>query len=471
MASPLQIESLLLRAHSLLTEILRVRNEERPFSETEVVYDALIEVLDSRSALVEDSLKVAFPDAVSMSDYVLRTVGRDLELILKLLGYLERVDSPRIPFEVIKSLSWVASDLFREKSYIAVRLDSDYTYSIFSYQRELEINGWGEYWRMAIDKWHIDHPNRPDDTPPTVWLLRLPSPDADSTLLHALAAHEFGHEFAYRFRANLEDITQQVASDLMKEHVVHMQDHIAELVTTKGKANGEYSTNDIASEVLDRFNKIIRNWMEEIFADLTAIRLVGPAFLAAFDRIVTGSAMASDYHPPTWLRRSISRGYLSTLLPAISSDPIWSSVISEHKELETSSDSLYQIAEQFRFLVARLDPLLNQIPCPLARLAPTDLAGIVSTAEEYIENLAPPSVPLQSLSEFAGAERFWVLMYVGWHYRLSPRFNMMEERCGLGREANRSEEVLGNLLVHAFQSIELGARWSQGRANGEQRVT
>jgi hypothetical protein len=329
---------------------------------------------------------------------------------------------------------------------------------------------------MAVDKWHIDHPNRPNDAPPTVWLLRLPSPDADSTLLHALAAHEFGYEFAYRFQANLEDITQQVASDLMKERVDHMQDYIAELVTMKGEAKGKYSTNDIAGEVvrrhvLERFNRIIRNWIEEIFADLTAVRLVGPAFLAAFDRIVTVPAMASDNHPPTWLRRSISHGYLKSVLPAISSDPIWSSVFGEYEKPETSSDFLYQTAEQLRFLVGRLDPLLNQIPCPLARLAPADLGGLVSAAEEYIGNLAPPSVPLQSITEFAGAERFWVLMYVGWHYRLSPRFSMMEEGCGLGRGASRSEEVLGNLLVHAFQSIELGARWSQGEANGEQRVS
>src|SRR5437868_3291894 len=117
MPSPWQVECLLIRMQSLRNEILRVKNKDRPYPETDIVYDALIAVIDSRYAKVDKAMKLYGVSGEALPYGVFQTVAKDLEVVFKFFSYTDRVDSPRIPFEVIRSLSWVANYLFDEKCY------------------------------------------------------------------------------------------------------------------------------------------------------------------------------------------------------------------------------------------------------------------------------------------------------------------------------------------------------------------
>src|SRR5713226_5452495 len=198
MPSLWQVECLLIRMESLRNEILRVKNKDRPYTETDIVNDSLVAVIESRHDLVTKAKKIYSAKGALIPQSVFNHRAKDLETIFKFFSYTDRVDSPRIPFEVLRSLSWVANHLFGEKCYAVVRLDPEYNYSILSCRREFERNGWGKYWQYAPEEVGSAPSQNPRRAPPNVLLLGFPSPDAGSTLVHALAAHEFGHEFAYK---------------------------------------------------------------------------------------------------------------------------------------------------------------------------------------------------------------------------------------------------------------------------------
>src|SRR5438876_11435819 len=99
MPSTWQVECLLIRMHSLRNESLRVKSKDRPYPETDIVYDALIAVIDSRYERVDSAMRVYTLSGRPIPYRVFKTVARDLETSFKFFSYAERVDSSRIPFE------------------------------------------------------------------------------------------------------------------------------------------------------------------------------------------------------------------------------------------------------------------------------------------------------------------------------------------------------------------------------------
>jgi len=51
---------------SLRNEILRVKNKDRPYTETDIVYDSLVAVIESRHDLVTKAKKI-LPDSKAFS--------------------------------------------------------------------------------------------------------------------------------------------------------------------------------------------------------------------------------------------------------------------------------------------------------------------------------------------------------------------------------------------------------------------
>jgi len=89
------------------------------------------------------------------------------------------------------------------------------------------------------------------------------------------------------------------------------------------------------------------------------------------------------------------------------------------------------------------------------------LSVLVDQMEEYIDNIAPPSVPLRISNDSSDASKFWLVMYMAWHYRLGPRFDSFAKQHGWGSDLEKAETSLGNLVLHALESLELRYRWQE----------
>src|SRR5260221_7867204 len=80
--------------------------------------------------------------------------------------------------------------------------------------------------------------------------------------------------------------------------------------------------NDVVEEVVEDAKQIAGLWSTELYADLVAVRLLGPAFLAAFERAVMGGEPAPS-HPPRELRLHLMDQYLQAHFPEVAFDPVW----------------------------------------------------------------------------------------------------------------------------------------------------
>jgi hypothetical protein len=471
MPSKWQVECLLLRMESLRNEILRVKDKDRPYTETDIVYDSLVSVIDSRADRIRKAEKLYAVTKSEVPQSVFNNCAKDLEKVFAFFSYTDRVDSPRIPFELLRSLSWAANNLFDERCYTVVRLDPEYNYSILSCRREFERNKWAKYWQYAETQ-SADSEQKVRTPAPNVLLLGFPSPDASSTLVHALAAHEFGHEFAYKWADKLEVIRESIATKVKTFYDSLLEDYLSGLVMRR---EGE-SHDDVSEKgrkyVVVLVDRVSKNWLSEIFSDLTAARLVGPAFLAAFDRIILGHGKASERYPPASLRRSLVWDYLKMILPKVVSDPTWNDLFERNARPVSPLDEFYRVMiKVFDSVIESLVPLLEKIESPLLRFDAENLFGLVEAIEDHIDHLAPPSVVLNRVvlspeKQLPDVEKFWLLMFAAWHYRLSPRFENLRDACGSDAEPAKAEEVLGNLVLHGLQSLELQARWEEQLAKG-----
>lgn len=446
---------------SLQNEILRVKDKDRPYTETDIVYDSLVSVIDSRFRQIRKAAELFGIRGSDVPQAIFNHRARDLEKIFKFFSYTDRVDSPRIPFELLRSLSWVANHLFNEKCYTVVRLDPTYNYSILSCRREFENKGWTRYWQYAEED-VIDSETRIPVPAPNVLLLGFPSPDAGSTLVHALAAHEFGHEFAHKWAEELKRIRESIAAEVTSRY----NDVLIDYLSGRGMRREGESRDDVSEKdrkyIIALIDEISKNWLREIFSDLTASRLVGPAFLAAFDRIILGHGKASETHPPAFLRRRLVLRYLQKILPEVVSDSTWSPLFDDVVSPTIPSDELYRVMVRvFDSVADKLDVMLDLIPSPLSQVKADELSRLVNDMGDHIDHLTPPSVALTSVKDVADPDKFWLLIFGAWHYRLSSRFKELRDLCSSSGDSARAEEVLGNLLLHGLQSLELQAKWKE----------
>lgn len=455
MPSSWQVECLVARMRSLQNEIIRVKYKDHPYlNEPDTVYDALLAVVQARLEKVESLNKVYSVQKKTIPQSMFNSAAEELERISEVFNYADRVDSARIPFEILRSLSWVANYLFEEECPTIVRLDPDYNYSIASWRRIFQKKKWQKEWQETAGR------VQPTGQPPTILLLGFPSPDAGSILMHALAAHEFGHEFAYKWNDEINNVHKEIISVILDQYNQRLQDYISAQIHTRRESLGDvYEVR--ARYVFVLIHRIADKWLKEIFSDLVAARLVGPAFLAAFDRILLGPGKVSDKYPPSSLRRDLVKQYLKSILPAVAEDPVWKPLLNESAESSSTSDELYRImGEVFKSIPDRVISILQRVPSPLLQINGTELPILISKMEDHIENLAPPSVPLNVGKENDEANKFWLLMYGAWHFRLSNHFAEFEKRYGWIDEPGKAEIVLGNLLLHSLQSLELRHQWS-----------
>ncbi len=449
-----QVDCLRARIRSLDKEIKRVAEKDHPYPEPDSIYNSLQAVVKSRSDYFDEAAELLSERELQA---VLNTVSTDLQRVAEEFSLADRVDSARIPFEILRSFSWAAKLLLGEECSTLVRLDTTYSYTISSCKRRFEDLGWSDYW-------HAKDSN--------ILVLGFPSSVASSILLHSLAAHEFGHQFLYKFASEVNGALDSAILEVKREYNERLQEYVLDNVVKRERVPVQDAYEESRKIVEARLLKLGKNWLGEVFADLVAVRLVGASFLPAFDRMVFDVGRPSSTHPPGYLRRQMVGQYLLRIMPELMQDPIWKPFFDQGARMGDRRDKgqrdewspLYQIGEKICLLsLERLAAIVESCPCTFRELP--QFVRIVGEMEDCMDNLAPPSVVLQLRGEPEEVFYFWLLMYACWHFRLdAKRFSVFSERHGWASDFGRAEEALGNLLLQSLQSLELRYRWRQRQA-------
>jgi hypothetical protein len=488
-----QLSCLQSRIRSLQLEINRVKNKEHPYPEPEIVFNALLEVVDSRQRVIDETVELYLPDPPphKILQPIFDSVVKDLANVAYYFSLVDRVDSARIPFEILRSLSWMANLLLHEDCRIVVRLDPSYNYTISSFRHIFEKLGWKREWAHAV-------PQDCDPKVTTVLVLGFPSADASSILMHALAAHELGHEFIRPLWGRIEKVREDSLSRVRRNNQEALQDYLVERSRVTGVSDvieaGEITgrldgQKDLVESVAhsrraasqgDAYEasrksfevhlaKVVDNWLKELFADLVAARLVGPAFLAAFDRLVVGETQPYRTHPPAGMRRRFVYDYLVRQLPETMQEPVWTELCAPYGSVETPSEFFWKICcEVCQFSLDGLTEIVASIASPLKESK--ELKSHIQDIQEYVENLAPPSACHVHNDVVSEPDRFWLLMFACWDFRLNrKRFGDFAEKFGWSNDLAEAEEAVGNLLLHSLRSLELQFRWSGGKPGRENR--
>lgn len=457
MVSEWQLECLASRINSLAAEIQRVRAKDHPYEEPRIVYDVLLSALDRRSKVFSDHVRLfRRPEKGKFLEATCETLAIDLHTIAELFSLVDRVDSSRIPFEILRALSWAAEQLVGIKCRVVVRLDPIFNYSIFSTERVVTHYNWHADWVNVIARrdWNYDD---------ILWL-GIPSALSGSILVNALAAHEIGHLLFYKQKDALIPIISKIYATVLPDHQSRLQEHI---VAEVERAEPLPPTKDIyntkAGALSLRLQQTALDWCEEVYSDLVGARLLGPAYLAAFDRVLVGKHPPSSSHPPNQLRRDIVKDYIEKTAPKLSIDPVWASLTTSTEHPSWGNNPVWNFEETVcRAIAAPFRETLQTISSPFDEDFEA-FSSMVSEMEAHIEHLSPPSVVLRARSQWLDSKGFWAIFYVAWHFRLNkPRFSEFAARYGWDTNLCNAEDALGNLVLQSLKSLELTYQANSG---------
>lgn len=470
MSSQWQIESVLSRIQAIRTEIQRVAAKDHPYAEPGLIYHALLSVLDRSEKKVKQALEL-FPNNPTLgrraSAITLDSEDRALLGVAYIFNLADRVDSPRIPFEIIRALSWAAEFLLSVPCHTIIRLDTVYTYSISSCRKEFDKNDWVRVWEETQERLGTGgHP---------VLLLGFPSTSAGSALLHALAAHEFAHilesERQELIAKQLESLALVHTTRLCESYDDALNSYAMDTAVRQPGITQSETLRLRRAQVEASIKATTRSWFSEVFCDLVASKMVGPAFLAAVDRLTPTSADSpSRSHPPISVRRALVKQYLEKQIPTLVAEKIWNGV------LNVASP---QSAVQLPWIICRealvagaeeITGVVNEVGVTSPFTNVGNLQSFLDNTDASFLGLSPPSVAIDIQGTHEDINYFWLLMFAAWRFRLTPKkFNKF--RTDHNWSEAKAEEALSNLLLYSLQSLELRSRWRSSliknkKANG-----
>lgn len=440
--------------------------KDHPYAEPNIVYRALLLSLERSESKVSQALTL-YPQNPKIGDraslVTLETEDKALRDVASIFNLADRVDSARIPFEIIRALSWAAESLLKVRCHTIIRLDTVYTYSISSCREKFEEKDCGRQWKQAVNEvgGSVDNP---------VLLLGFPSTAAGSTLLHAIAAHEFGHVLKSERKSDISTKLDSLAISLATSHCKQFDDSLdgyCRDTSIRRPGVTEKEALRLRRDQLEATIKMtIRLWFSEVFSDLVAARLVGPAFLAALDRLTpTSEDSPSRSHPPTSVRRLLVRDYLATEMPGPVSDAVWQEVLSSIAPVRQVDLPWIVCNEVLTEAAPQIKKLVNVVvPISPFKWQP-DLKHFLDTVDECFHYLSPPSAIIGPTGHPEDANYFWLLMFAAWRFRLDDdKFTTFKSTYDW--TTSRAEEALSNILLHSLQSIELKSRWQEKHGTG-----
>lgn len=310
--------------------------------------------------------------------------------------------------------------------------------------------------------------------------------------LHAAAAHEFGHVLAANWAPELAKIILPAVNARHLETPDEKNLAVAErVIKVPGAGDVLYAT--AWDEIQERLVLTPIQWATEVTADLIASRLVGPAFIAALERITLAATEASDSHPSDRLRRSYLADYLRSELPEIAEDLAWESLLQPGDAISTGrtlpprfggEDYIYKVATLvLRDCYPKLKELVRRIPSPLltapaheesiseTKLPPhNSLPAMLTHIDGSFSDLVPPSCGCEIFSDGDVARHFWLFFYGAWRFRLGPLFNQFYGARSSNANGSQAENVMNSMLLHSLQSLSVSLRVHTFRRPSEAEV-
>lgn len=454
MVSNWQINCLVKRIDALKAEIIRVKTKEHPYTEPLIIYSALLSVLDRHKKMFEEQIKFFSKrkKAEFLEEYC-ETLAIDLYQVEKFFSIVDRVDSSRIPFEILRALSWAAQELVNIKCKIVVRLDPVINYSILSTKRVFETLGWKDDLKKAKDEFNF----KDDD----ILLLGIPSTYSNSVLLNALAPHEFGHLLFHINKNELNKIIDKVYQEVQDKRQYQLQDYMENLTSrSREKVSDTYSYNKTVEEVSHQLIKTAINWCAEVYSDLVGARLLGAAFLASFDRVLVGNHSPSLSHPPNQLRREIIKSFIDNSNPKLNSDKIWRLLKNDKQDQPWNDDPFWAFEKDVCLtIVPYFTETLQQISSPFDN-GIEEVNKIIEDIQTHIEHLSPPSVAFKENEMWMNAKGFWIIFYAAWCFLVNrERFDAFSKRYLEQNQLADGEVILGNLVLQSLKALELNVQW------------
>lgn len=459
------------RLRSLKHEFERVRDKDHPYRTPTMVHEALIKFLERQCE--EAEYLRDYDDSEALNH--LRTYRIIMKETIKLFVLSDRVDSPRIRFELLPALSWVASDMLQRPCQVIFRLERDLDADIFSVGDKLRSFNCEDIWEEVISQSPGTQGTGAFDSFPEVLIMGFPSSSAGSMLMHALSAHELAHVLVSDSKKNVLSqlaalASEIVAAPLFTSSLASMAENAtwAELLDgydeKEGRQGGHLKdVHDRECALLNPKNipfTIMLAWLKEMFCDLVAIRLVGPSFLAAIERLVPLDEKPDYEHPAVRLRRGLCERYLKEDYSSIMG-PIWDRLFDGPQiSVRDQRGPLWNLLEQALIdSFPKLKALTQIVPTTFSP-ADLELDQCVEEMTHAITNLAPPSSSVTVTGTARDIRYFWIMVYAAWKFRLSSSFDAWKEKHNWLGNDDEAETKLSNLVLQGVRALELSSNWA-----------
>jgi hypothetical protein len=313
----------------------------------------------------------------------------------------------------------------------------------------------------------------PEILPPTLYMMSIPSVEANEVLLHAILAHEAGHGF----------YDQKKLADKVLPKVEVPAEQIKELARTiaLGQRGVDEQKNKTISFPLqeiglrDLLTRVvtgtISDWVAELACDVLGVMIFGPAYFFAFIHLYSTLAMldeASESHPPPRLRIRLMCSCLRHRFRISEVDPRIAELIAKWEAV--GRGDIKQGRVEFSLALNSVSPqILTLIEEVVAGAVPDTLAYSSSQFADDINDILPllkENVPAAEVvrHSHSGLEppEMAHLLNAGWVLLLA-RFQEFRENLPtqVGADALASQNQLNKLLLKSFELAEIKRRWTE----------
>ena len=440
-----------------LREITRISQKDHPESGARLAFEAVLEF--------GKALGQKLTPRASSSNLPTQTKSRYIEQIhrlAKILGNLDRIDSSRIPFELIPALKWVASDIVPAFSSpppdLFIRLCDKGSYSIATLSDLLGKGDRDDPWKR---EWET---KKKRENVAECVIIGAPSAEARSVLLHSLSAHEFAHLVICESdeRLKLHAYASKAVADVHGDNANACERDREMLFSTGAQKEGQVS-----------FTR--HGWVSEIFSDMAAAQLLGPAYLVTARRTYLGlNGDSSRSHPSRLLRLKAIKHFLISKYPSVWKMDVFRAIVDGVEREITSSTApvTSEDVQRYERIVEDLFPVIaTSVQAAIAQkpLEHSQYEQLIRCAVAEFTDLSPPMTIFNSTAMDSGSASFWMILTAGWCFREdSEAFEKWNNRYKWPPKIGESRDLAGesrldNMLLHSLRSAEIRYRYSKAQ--------
>lgn len=464
------LESAQSSSRALLNEISRIEAKQFPLYLPKAYLASLhkfIKDVDARLDKLSKN-KLVWDPGMPLGDRIdeIRSIAMRLQWAHFALSIVDKVDSSRLPLEMVPLIESVAEELIGiERARFMLHPAYHFSYSV------LELHPYF----LRFSGGAIENSKKLG----TPFALNIPTSECSSVLLHTLLLHEIGHPtFFRRAKAPLETPVNHAIATVQAKLATEIVSQLKSEISATGVKEHENPTLfaerlvERGSVLMDKSRDVLTRWVEECFCDLSGITLAGPAFLLAFESFFLpflSSEETADTHPAPSLRIHIMNKYLSALEAQSPRMKVLCDRMPDAAKLRNGVDlpDSKRMTLPQRIAFEALDPredssLLNTIFEKVRELipCPPEKDGFLDGLEKSVSGigrLIPPD-PFIYMPKFqhTGTTIFSFALCSAWQFKLSEA-HTWKKRFEWNEETR--EVVLNQITLKALEAAELRRRF------------